>query len=111
MRLGAAPTDVQLSADDSLCVITGADGCAAYDFGSGRPLSRYTGHASGVAAAAVSADGSCVLTAGADATLRLWSAATGKLIFLQAVSEPADPAADIYLPLWHSIASACALMQ
>lgn len=78
MRLGAVPTDVKLSADDSLCVIVAADGCTAYDFSSGRLLSRYAGHASEVADVAISGDAGSVLTAGADATLRLWSAASGE---------------------------------
>lgn len=77
LRLGAAPAAVRLSADDSLCVILTGSTAAAYDFGTARLLSRFTGHTSDITDAAISADSTSVLTAGADATLRLWSADTG----------------------------------
>lgn len=77
LQLGAAPTAVRLSANHSLCVILTGKHAASYDSGTARLLARFTGHASAITDAAISADAASVLTAGADATLRLWSARTG----------------------------------
>lgn len=79
LRLGAAPAAVRVSADDTLCVIPMGATAAAYDFGTARLLSRFTGHTSDITDAAISADSMSVLTVGADATLRLWSADTGQM--------------------------------
>lgn len=77
LRLAAVPTAVRLSADDSLCVILTGEHAAVYDFGTARLLARLAGHSSAITDAAISAHSASVLTAGADATLRLWSANTG----------------------------------
>jgi WD40 repeat protein len=74
---GNQPISLAFSPDGKILATTGRP-CQLWDIATGKELRQLPGHQNAVRSIAFSPDGKRVATASADATIRLWSSASGK---------------------------------